>query len=81
LAGQTPNEDHTQSNGLAPNCLTVSQRYYLPVYLSRETVLVCPVALIIYGVYLRRWEERGLVARFGEDYVAYRRQDTSDLEP
>jgi protein-S-isoprenylcysteine O-methyltransferase Ste14 len=41
---------------------------------SLAGLLVCPVALIIYGVYLRRWEERGLVARFGEDYVAYRRQ-------
>jgi hypothetical protein len=29
----------TVRNGLAPNCLSVSRRSYLPVYLSRETLV------------------------------------------
>jgi hypothetical protein len=32
----------TVRNGLAPNCLSVSRRSYLPVYLSRETLVAAP---------------------------------------
>lgn len=33
-----------------------------------------PILLVLYGLYLKVWEERNLVARFGDDYRAYCRE-------
>lgn len=41
---------------------------------SLAGLLVCPLALLLYAAYLRRWEERGLEDRFGPEYVRYREQ-------
>lgn len=37
-------------------------------------LLVCPLALLLYGGYLKKWEEQGLVERFGAAYERYRRE-------
>lgn len=41
---------------------------------SLAGLIVCPLALMLYGAYLKVWEEKGLVARFGQDYIEYRKQ-------
>jgi protein-S-isoprenylcysteine O-methyltransferase Ste14 len=38
---------------------------------SLPGLLVCPLALLLYGAYLKRWEEHGLRDRFGDDYARY----------
>lgn len=41
---------------------------------SLAGLIVCPLALMLYGAYLKIWEEKGLEARFGQDYIEYRKQ-------
>jgi protein-S-isoprenylcysteine O-methyltransferase Ste14 len=35
---------------------------------------VCALGMLLYTVYLKKWEEKGLEARFGEIYVRYRKR-------
>lgn len=41
---------------------------------SLAGLIICPLALILYGAYLKGWEEKGLIARFGQDYIEYRQR-------